>query len=200
MELSVGVALIRWSTSFDNDLESQLRVPFLTEKSQVVVPFKQKIQQIAFPAAMEYEDLEGRIYFLKFLIPDYFAVRTMSQVSILTCSRTETKHPSVHHCLELASPLLKDSTSKYIADTAFNSDGSQIATVTDQGYWTVYQVSLKREIADVVSFGSIERSSIDKHRSDWWKMEWTDNSDNLIIASSNSVRFLNVQVSLLNIL
>ena len=56
----LGVALVRWCT-MPTDPESQLRVPFLTEKCAVDIKFNRQIQQIVFPPAAVLEDLEGII-------------------------------------------------------------------------------------------------------------------------------------------
>jgi hypothetical protein len=117
----------------------------------------------------------------------------VSEVSILTCSRTEDKCPFLHQCLTLPSPLSHSPKSKFIADTAFAPNGTQIATITNQGSWKVYDLSLKRERASVVSSGSVE-SSAREHRNGWWKIEWTDNSDGLVIAESTGLHFVNIQV------
>ena len=125
----------------------------------------------------------------------------MSEVAILMCSRTEDKHPFVHHCLTLPSPLLKNTMSKYITDTAFTSNGSQIAVITDQGHWTVYHLSVKKGMAEVVAAGSIELPVLapGEHRTTWWKMEWNNNSDGLVIAENNALHYLNTTVSLASI-
>lgn len=166
----------------------------MTEKSKEEIFFNQEIQQVVFPADFDYEDLNGINRRVGFLISDYFAVRTNSDVAIVTCSRTEDKYPSVHHCLTLPSPLLEHATSKYIVDTAFASTGSPIATITDQGYWTVYQLSNKKETADVMASGTIALTRGD-HRNELWKMQWTYDSDGLVIAQSNTLYYLNVHVS-----
>jgi hypothetical protein len=132
-------------------------------------------------------------------ILDFFAVRTTSEVAVLTCSRTEDKHPSVQHCLNLPSPFVASSTSKCILDTAFNHLGSQIATVTDRGYWTVYDLSVRDKIASVIASGDIDLSNLPpaEQRTGWWKIEWTDNPDELIVAESKGLHVLNITVSVI---
>jgi hypothetical protein len=58
MRLTIGLASVRWLTSDESD--SQLRVPFVTERSKLDISFKQQIQQIVFPPAIEYTELSGR--------------------------------------------------------------------------------------------------------------------------------------------
>ena len=105
---------------------------------------------------------------MNFLIVDYFAVRTMSEVAILTCSRTEDKYPFLHHCLTLPSPLSDSTKSKFIADTAFAPNGTRIAIVTDQGSWKVYDLSIKREQASLMTTGIIDLSA---RRAPKWMVE-----------------------------
>ena len=69
-----GIALIRWCATND-DSETQLRVPFLTERSQVDVTFKRPVQQIVFPAHGRYEDLCGK-----------FFTRALSKCRLFCCS------------------------------------------------------------------------------------------------------------------
>src|ERR1700733_5764881 len=82
---------------------------------------------------------------------DFFAVRTMTEVGILTCSRTGDKRAFVQHCMGLPLPSTGHMQSKYVADTAFNSSGSQIATVTDRGFWTVYDLSIPAKTVSLVA-------------------------------------------------
>jgi len=117
----------------------------------------------------------------------------MSELAVLTCSRTDDKRPFLHHCLSLPSPLSDKTTSRFIADTAFAPNRAQIAIITDQGSWKVYDLSIKREKASVIAAGTIDLSA-EEHRNGWWKIEWTDNSDGLVIAESKGLHLLNIQV------
>ena len=130
---------------------------------------------------------------MDFLIVDYFAVRTISEVAILTCSRTEDNCPFLHHCMTLPSPLSDSAKSKLISDTAFAPNGTRIAIITDQGRWKVYDLSIKREQASIMATGSVDLSE-GECRNGWWKMEWTNNSDGLMIAESRGLHFVNIQV------
>ena len=117
----------------------------------------------------------------------------MSELAILTCSRAEDKRPFLHHCLTLPSPLSDKTTSKFIADTAFVPNGTRIAIITDQGSWKVYEFSIKSKKASVIAAGSIDLSA-GEQRNEWWKIEWTDNSDGLVIAETKGLHLLNIQV------
>lgn len=120
----------------------------------------------------------------------------MSEVAILTCARTENKLPFVARCLTLPLFSLVSSSSKYIADTVFSPDGSQIAIITDQGYWTVYDFSIRKETASVVSSGHVELPWLlsERQRRRWWKILWTDNLDHMLLVESNGLHLLNLKV------
>jgi len=126
---------------------------------------------------------------------DFFAVRTMTELAIVTCSRTEDQRPSLYHSLTLPSSAFLNNVSKYIADTAFSPTGSQIATITDQGHWSVFDISLKRETASMVCSGNLDMSVLPKgeRRTGWWKMEWIDIS-RVIIAESKGIHLLDLDV------
>ena len=89
------------------------------------------------------------------LIPDFFAVRTMNEVTILKCSHTEEKRPSIHLWLTIPVPSLASTSSKYIADTTFDPSGTRIATITDQGYWSITEISTRKEELEPVASGVI---------------------------------------------
>ena len=123
----------------------------------------------------------------------------MSEVAILTCSRTEDKRLFLHHFLSLpSSPLLERTASKFIADTAFAPNRTRIATITDQGNWMVCDLSIKRKEASVVATGKIELTSYPdgESRTEWWKMEWTRSSNALVVAENKAVHYLNIHVSI----
>jgi len=190
--------MIRWCTPLEKESTSQVRAPFLTEACKTDISFKTPIQQIVFPPASDYKELCGIIISASYLILDYFAVRNWSEVHILTCLRSEEKLPFVDQCLTLPSSLSMDSASKYIADTVFAPDASQIATITDQGFWAVYKLSMKKKLAEVVIVGNVELPVLPQGdcRTRWWKMEWNDTSDGLVIARDTSLHLLNVNVNL----
>jgi hypothetical protein len=121
----------------------------------------------------------------------------MNEVAILTCSRSNKTRPFVQKCLTLPLPSLGLAKSKYIADTTFNTDGSQIAAVTDHGFWSIFDVSVRRATASVVASGWIElpELSAGETRSGWWKMEWIDRTNDLLIAESKGLHLLNLNVT-----
>ena len=57
----------------------------------------------------------------------------------------------------------------------------------------MYDVFIKRERASIVTTGSIDLSAREQ-KNGWWKMEWTDNSNGLVIAESRGLHFVNIQV------
>src|SRR5271170_1871467 len=130
------------------------------------------------------------------LIIDYFAVRTMTEVAILACSRTEDKRAFVSHCMTLPFPSTGHLRSKYVADTSFNSRGSQITTVTDRGFWTVYDLSIPAKTVSQVASGWLElpELSAGEGRTGWWKIEWIEETNDLLIAESKGLHVLNFNV------
>jgi RNA polymerase I-specific transcription-initiation factor len=164
-------------------------------KNKVDVAFKQQIQQIVFPGNEPSEDLYGMIL-ERHLTLDFFAVRTLSEVSILTCSRTDERRPSAHKCISLPLSSLGSVSSKYIAETAFNQSGTHIAIITGDGHWTVLELSLKKKDAVVVSSGSIVPRSVRKSQSrmGWWKFAWAIDVDSLVVAESEGLHLVNVKV------
>ena len=127
---------------------------------------------------------------------DFFAVRTMTEVAILTCSRTEDKRAFVQLCMTLPLPSTGHMKSKYVADTAFNSSGSQIATVTYRGFWTVYGLSFPAKTVSVAASGWLElpELSAGENRAGWWKIEWIEETNDLLVAESKGLHLLNFNV------
>ena len=164
------------------------------------VTFKGPIQQIVFPVSARYEDLCGKFLLCALLTVDFFAVRTLTEVAILKCSRTEDKRAFVEYSMTLPLPPMGHAKSKYIADTTFSPSGSQIATVTDQGFWTVYDLNIRAETASLVASGWLDlpELSVGEMRTGWWKIEWDDQTNNLLVAESKGLHFLNLNVSLRN--
>lgn len=169
----------------------------MTERSQVEVTFKRPIQQIVFPGSGAYEDLCGKLILCCFLRLDFFAVRTMTEVAILACSRTQDKRPFVRQCSTLPLPSTALAESTYIADVAFNSSGSQIATVTDKCFWAVYDVSVKMTQSSLTASGSLElpELSAGERRSGWAKIAWIEQTNDLLIAESKGLHLLNFNVT-----
>jgi hypothetical protein len=164
-------------------------------KNKVDVHFKRQIQQIVFPGSESLEELGGKMLTYRLKL-DFFVVRTMSEVAILSCTRTDEKRPSIQLCISISLSSLNSSTSKYIADTVFNHSGSHIAVITDNGYWTVFKVSLRRQDAVIVSSGSTDLPFLDikEVRTGWWKLEWAISGDSLVVAESKGLHLVNVTV------
>jgi hypothetical protein len=57
----------------------------------------------------------------------------------------------------------------------------------------VYDISIKREQASVIAAGNVGLPA-EERRNGWWKIEWTNNSDSLVIAESWGLHFVNIQV------
>lgn len=127
---------------------------------------------------------------------DYFAVRTMTEVAILTCSRTEDKHPFVRRAVTLPFSCLDHTSSDYIADTIFCLTDTRIATITNQGYWTICEFSIRKGTASVVRSGTIGIPILPEgeKRTGWWKMEWTNDSNSIFVAESKGLYLLDIEV------
>jgi hypothetical protein len=120
----------------------------------------------------------------------------MSEVAILTCARTENKLPFVTRCLNLPLSSLLSTSSRYVADTAFSLDGSQIAIVTDQGYWTVYDFSIRDETTSTISSGHVGLPWLfaERQQARWWKILWMDSPGKILLAENKGLYLLNVKV------
>ena len=116
----------------------------------------------------------------------------MNEVAILTCSRTDERRPSLHQSITLLLSSLSN-TAKHMADVNFNQSGSHIATITDNGYWTVFELSIRRKASSIVSAGLVQLFP-GEHRTGWWKLEWASNNDGLVIAESKGLHLVNVDV------
>jgi hypothetical protein len=163
-------------------------------KCKVEYPFQRQIQQIVFPTVTAYEDLTGNTVHVLRLILDFFAVRTMNEVTILKCLHTEEKRPSVHHWLSIPVPSFASTSSKYIADTTFDPSGTRIVTITDQGYWSISEISTRKESEPIAS-GVIVVPSLPERqvRTGWWKLEWSER-ETLLVAESKGLHLLNLEV------
>ena len=130
------------------------------------------------------------------LILDFFAVRTISQVTILNCYRTREGQISIEPCLTLPAPMSQNTVPQTIADLTFNTMGSKAITITDRGFWTVYDLSIRTGRATESSSGRIESSFIKNKevRMGWWKIEWIDHTEEVLIAESNGLYLLDVMV------
>jgi hypothetical protein len=86
--------------------------------------------------------------------------------------------------------------SKYVADTAFNSNGSQIAIVTDRGFWTVYSLSIPAKTISLVASGWLDlpKLSAGENRTGWWKIQWIEETNDLLVAESKGLHLLNFNV------
>jgi RNA polymerase I-specific transcription-initiation factor len=190
---NVGIASIRWG-SISDDSENRLQIPFITEKWEIGIGLKQKIQQIVFPSSSA-ENLNSTRRIFSFNL-DVFAVRSMNEVAILECSRIEDKRPYLRHCFTLPLPSLRMSASNYIADVSFDASGSQIFTITDTGHWTVCEVSVQTENAAILASGSLKLNTLPngEARTNWWKTQWMEDTIHLLICESKALHLLNPSV------
>jgi hypothetical protein len=134
-------------------------------------------------------------YLIVSLTSDHFAVRTMSEVTILAYHQLLTHRPSLELFLSLPIPFLNNASAKFISDTTFNSSGTRIAVISNEGHWIVFELEYKRSTVSVVASGSIEFSLVDcDTRRPWWKMQWTDDMNNIAIAESKGLHLLTVEV------
>ena len=120
----------------------------------------------------------------------------MSEVALLECSRTKDKHPYVHRAITLPRSCLGDATSEYIADTTFDIGGTRIATITNHGRWTICDFSVRKETVLGVASGSRVLSvlPVGEKRTGWWKMEWLDDPNIVIVAESKGLYLLDIDV------
>ena len=65
-----------------------------------------------------------------FLILEFFAVRTMNEVTILSCYRLAGDQVSVEPCLTLPTTMSKATFSRSISDLAFDTLGSKVIVIT----------------------------------------------------------------------
>jgi hypothetical protein len=79
---------------------------------------------------------------------------------------------------------------------AFDTLGSKAIVITDNGYWTVFEVAVRPGRASKSSSGLVEVILTSKKdtRTGWWKMEWIDHTDEVLIAESNGLHLLDVMV------
>ena len=129
-----------------------------------------------------------------FLILEFFAVRTMNEVTILSCYRLAGDQVSVEPCLTLPTTMSKATFSRSISDLAFDTLGSKVIVITDNGYWTVFEIFVRTGRFSESSSGHIDISSSRKTLTGWWKMAWIDHTDEVLVAESNSLHLLDVMV------
>ena len=128
------------------------------------------------------------------LILEFFAVRTMNEVTILSCYRVAGEQVSVEPCLTLPTTTSKATFSRSISDLAFDTLGSKVIVITDSGYWTVFEIFVRSGRFSESSSGQIETFSNHKTRTGWWKIAWIDHTNEVLVAESNSLHLLDVMV------
>lgn len=76
--------------------------------------------------------------------------------------------------------------------------GSKVITITDRGFWTRYDLFRRTGRATESSSGRIEPSLTENKeiRAGWWKMEWIDYTEEVLIAGSNGLYLLDLAVIL----
>jgi len=121
-------------------------------------------------------------------------VRTRSQVSIFSCSRIGDGQLSLQLSLTLSAPTTEDTVSGTIVAMTFDTLGSKAVIVTDAGYWTIFELTVRTGRATKSSSGHIEVSATNKNEigSGWWKLEWIDHSEEVLIAESGGLHLLDV--------
>jgi hypothetical protein len=93
--------------------------------------------------------------------------------------------------------MSQNAMSQTIADMIFDTMGSVAITITDRGQWTRYDLlSMRAGRATESSSGRIDFSLTENKdlRAGWWKMEWIDYTEEILIASSNGLYLLDVAV------
>lgn len=130
------------------------------------------------------------------LMLDFFAVRTISQVTILNCFRTGKGQICIEPSFTLPAPMSQNAMFQTIADMIFDTMGSVAITITDRGQWTRYDLSMRAGRATESSSGCIDLSLTENKdlRVGWWKMEWIDYTEEVLIAASNGLYLLDVAV------
>jgi hypothetical protein len=130
------------------------------------------------------------------LMLDFFAVRTINQITILNCLRTGKGQICIEPCFTLPAPMSQNAMSQTTADMIFDTIGSVAITITDRGQWTRYDLSMRAGRATESSSGRIDFSLTEKKdlRAGWWKMEWIDYTEEVLIAASNGLYLLDVAV------
>jgi len=126
---------------------------------------------------------------------DYFAVRTISEVSILRCVSKKGNVSSLSRWIDVPITFRKSATS--VADVVFSPSGNQLVTLTSEGGWTVFEFEGRWKVARPVQNGSIQVSGNPKGevRNLWWKIEWIRSTNDIVICQSKSLHVLHFGVS-----
>jgi hypothetical protein len=121
-------------------------------------------------------------------------VRTETELDILTCSKSkDTAAPFLHRRIRLPSPLADDPTAKYIADATLSPYAQQAACIADSGFWAVHRFQPRKETHKLVSSGRLITAMTEKPGVRWWKIEWNE-PDNILIMENLGLHVLDVNV------
>jgi hypothetical protein len=174
---------------------SRTRIPLVSEKSREETRFTRPILQIVFPLTQDVEDLPGTLGTSLILIREYFAVRTETELDILTCSKSEDPAPILHRRIRLPSPLADDPTAKYIADATLSPHSPRAACIADSGFWAVHNFQPRKETHKLESSGRIITAGLmtDNPGVRWWKIEWNE-VDNILVMENLGLYLLDVNV------
>ena len=79
----------------------------------------------------------------------------------------------------------------------FDTLGTKAIVITDNGYWTIFELSVRTGRTTQSSSGHIEMSvSRNKDfKSTWWKMEWIDHTEEILVAENHGLHLLDVMVT-----
>ena len=123
------------------------------------------------------------------------AVRTATELDILTCSKDEDHLPVIRRRIHLPSPLSDDPNAKYIADASVSPHSPQIVCITDTGFWTVHSFQIRKETSELLASGRLITPSLMMQTPGvrWWKTEWND-PNNLFIMENSGLYLLDVNV------
>jgi len=92
-------------------------------------------------------------------------------------------------------PFLRNTSSKCISDTTFDSAGNRIVVVSDQGHWIVFELKVQKKESVMVSSGSLELSLLGSQPGGlWWKAEWKSVDNTVVIAESRGLHVLDIAV------
>jgi RNA polymerase I-specific transcription-initiation factor len=115
-------------------------------------------------------------------------------VAILECYRTGEGSPNLRQNLNLPFPSSIWKKSNRLADISFDSSGRQIAVVTDIGKWFVFDISRSKANAHSRASGLLTSRPSGETPSEWWKIVWMDDGDNLLIGESQAIYLINIDV------
>jgi Rrn6, beta-propeller len=120
----------------------------------------------------------------------------MSEVGILSYRPARSNRPSLDLVLSLPIPFLINTSAKFVSDVTFDSTGTRIALISNQGHWILFELDYKSISAAIVASGSIEFSLMDfEVRRPWWKLYWMNRANDILVAESRSLHMFNVEVA-----